>query len=126
MYVLENIILNALTRDAKEIKNEHQCHIIDNKQVAYVMLPSISPELQMKHENTNAHIMIMHIKELIDETSKTERHDIAKDLFRYKITKGFLVNTCFLKIIGYIDKSCQLGFVMDHELGVDLVLQSLS
>ncbi|KAG5243719.1 Retrotransposon protein [Salix suchowensis] len=98
----------------------------DDEHVAYVMLPSISPEFQVKHENIDVHIMIMHIKELFDETSKTERHEITKDLFRYKIAKGFLVNTYFLKIIGYIDKSSQLVFVMDHELGVDLVLQSLS
>jgi len=28
-------------------------------------------------------------------------------------------------MIGYIEKSCQLGFVMDHELSVNLVLQLL-
>jgi hypothetical protein len=36
------------------------------------------------------------------------------------------VNTHVLKMIGYIKKLNQLGFVMDHKLSVDLVLQSLS
>jgi hypothetical protein len=41
------------------------------------------------------------------------------------MTEGSSVNTYILKIIGYIEKLGQLGFVMDHELNVDLVLQSL-
>ena len=35
------------------------------------------------------------------------------------------MNIRVLKIIDYIEKLGQLGFVMDHELSVDLVLQSL-
>jgi hypothetical protein len=38
---------------------------------------------------------------------------------------GSSLNTYVLKIIGYINKLGQLGFIMDHELSVDLVLQSL-
>jgi hypothetical protein len=37
----------------------------------------------------------------------------------------FLVNTHVFKMIGYIEKLDQLGFVIDHKLSVDLVLQSL-
>jgi|UPI0001D44D62 hypothetical protein len=39
--------------------------------------------------------------------------------------EGSSVNIHVLKMIGYIKKLNQLGFVMDHELNVDLVLQSL-
>jgi hypothetical protein len=41
------------------------------------------------------------------------------------MTEGSSVNTHVLKMIGYIKKLDQLGFVMDHELSVDLVLHSL-
>jgi hypothetical protein len=39
--------------------------------------------------------------------------------------EGSSVNTHVLKMIGYIKKLDQLGFVIDHELSVDLVLHSL-
>ena len=42
------------------------------------------------------------------------------------MTEGFSVNTHVLKMIGYIEKLGQLGFVMDYELNVDSVLQLLS
>jgi hypothetical protein len=73
----------------------------------------------------DVHTMIMHLKKLFDEASEIERYETFKELFHYKMTGGFLVNTCVLKIIGYIEKLGQLGFVIDHELSVDLVLQSL-
>ena len=38
---------------------------------------------------------------------------------------GSLVNIHFLRMIGYIEKLSQLGFVTDLVLNVDLVLQSL-
>jgi len=68
----------------------------------------MSPELQGQHENMDAHIII---------------YENSKELFRCKMTKGSLVNTHVLKIIGYIEKLGQLGFVMDHELSVGLVSQ---
>jgi hypothetical protein len=38
--------------------------------------------------------------------------------------KGSLINNHVLRMIGYFRKLDQLGFVMDHELSVDLILQS--
>jgi len=36
------------------------------------------------------------------------------------------MNTFVLKMIAYIEKLGQLGFIIDYELNVDLVLQLLS
>jgi hypothetical protein len=41
------------------------------------------------------------------------------------MTKGSLMNTHVLKMIGYIEKLGELDFVIDRELGVELVLLSL-
>jgi hypothetical protein len=35
------------------------------------------------------------------------------------------MNTHVLKMISYIEKLDQLGFVIDHELSIELILQSL-
>jgi hypothetical protein len=45
-------------------------------------------------------------------------------LFRCKMIKGSLVNTHVLKMTHYFKKLGQLGFVIDHELSIDLILQS--
>jgi len=46
-------------------------------------------------------------------------------LFHCKMRWVFLVNTHVFKMIVYIEKLDQIGFVIDHKLSVDLVLQSL-
>ena len=89
------------------------------------MLANISPKLQGQHEDINAYTMIMHLKYLFDKASRTDKYETSNELFRYKITNSSSVNTHVLKMISYIEKLSQLGFVMDRELSVDLVLYSL-
>ena len=67
----------------------------------------------------------MHLNKLFDEASRTEMYETSKKLFCCMMTEGSSVNTHVLKMIGYIKKLDQLGFVMNHELSVDLVLHSL-
>jgi hypothetical protein len=122
LYVIEKPILNSLSKDAKEIRNEYQCHVDDDEHAAYVMLIIMSFEFKKQHENMDVHTTIMHLKEFFDETSKTERYETSNELFRYKMIKGSSMNTHVLKMIGYIKILGQLDFFMDHELNVDLVL----
>jgi hypothetical protein len=126
LYVIENQIPNAPTEDAKEeIRNEHQCYVNDDDQAICVMLANISTKLQRQHGNMDAHTMIMHLKKLLDEASRIERYETSKELFHYKMIEDSLVNTHVLKMIGYIKRLGQLNVFMDHELSIDLVLQSL-
>src|SRR5262249_2620756 len=46
-------------------------------------------------------------------------------LFRCKMTEGSSAAQHGLKMNGYIKRLGALGFVMDHELSIDLILQSL-
>jgi hypothetical protein len=47
LYVLENPIPNVHVEDAiKEVRNKHQRHIDNGEHAQYVMLVSMSPELQ--------------------------------------------------------------------------------
>jgi len=46
----------------------------------------LSPKLQRQHENMDAHTMIMHVKDLFEQTSRSERHETFKELFHYKMT----------------------------------------
>lgn len=55
----------------------------------------LSPKLQRQHENMDAHTMIMHVKDLFEQTSRSERHETFKKLFHYKMTEGSSVNIIF-------------------------------
>ena len=90
-------------------RTEYQYHINDNEQAKCVMLPCMSLELQ---NNMDAHIIIMHLKELFDTASRTKRYETSNKLFRCKMTYGSSFNTFVLRIIDYFKKFGQLGFVM--------------
>ncbi|KAG8633746.1 hypothetical protein MANES_18G144816v8 [Manihot esculenta] len=89
LYVFDQNIPDVPDENANDnVKDKYDRHIDEDVQATCVMLASMTPELQKKHENMNTRTIIFHLKEL------------------------------FLKG-GY------RGFVMDHELSVNLVLQPL-
>ena len=90
-----------------------------------LMLASMSPDLQKQHEHMNAQEILMHLQELFGAQSRYERFQTSKELFQCKMTEDSSVGAHVLKMINLIEKLARLGFVMDHELSIDLVLQSL-
>jgi len=83
------------------------------------------PELQKQHEGMTAFDMIGHLKTLYEEQARHERFDVSKALFSTKLSEGSPVGRHVLKMIGYSENLAHLGFVLEQELVVDLVLQSL-
>ncbi|KAJ8769201.1 hypothetical protein K2173_000976 [Erythroxylum novogranatense] len=106
LYVLENELPPEPAQDAtNEVWEYYQSHIDDNEQMTCVMLASMSPELQRQHETMNA-------------------REIA--LFQCRMASGTSVEIHVLQMIGYIEKLGQLGYDLNLELSIDLVLQSLT
>ena len=107
---------------------EHEAflkHSEDMDVACCVMLASMSPELQKQHEHMDAPTILLHLKELFEEQSRTERYEISKALFCCRMVEGTSAMQHGLKMNGYIERLVSLGFVMDAELSVDLILQSL-
>ena len=73
------------------------------------MLSSMSLELQTYHENMDAYIIIMHLKELFNVIRYTERYKASKKLFHCKMTEDSSVNTYMLRIIGYFKEIRPIG-----------------
>ena len=73
----------------------------------------------------DAPTILLHLKELFEEQSRTERYEISKALFRCRMVEGSSTMQHGLKMNGYIERLASLGFVMDAELSIDLILQSL-
>lgn len=62
---------------------------------------------------------------MIERIVRQAKCEASRELFCCKLTKGnfFVRAHDGSKMLGYIEKLRQLGFVMDHQLCVDLVLQ---
>ncbi|XP_061341791.1 uncharacterized protein LOC133288111 [Gastrolobium bilobum] len=103
----------------------HRQHLADNEQALYILLASMSAELQRQHEHMDAPSIILHLQELYDKQGRAEPFETSKELFGCKMAESMAVGPHILKMIGLIEKLPSLGFIMDHELSVDLVLQSL-
>ena len=75
----------------------------------------------MKHANE----IYMHLEELYSVQTHYERFNTSKELFRTRMVEGSSVHKHGLKMISLIEKLGNLDVVMDNDLYIDLILQSL-
>ena len=85
----------------------------------------MSPKLQKQHEAMDANTIVYHVRELFDEQARSERFEISKLLFRSKIIEGTSPVQHAFKMNGHIERLGHLGFVIDHELSIDLIMNNL-
>ncbi|CAA0811079.1 Unknown protein, partial [Striga hermonthica] len=105
---------------------EYLCHTDDNLQARCYMLASMSNELQRQNELlNNASEILLHLQELYGDRTRQIRYQISKELFRCRMTEGSSVHDHGLKMIALVERLSSLGVIMDNELYVDLMLQSL-
>ncbi|KAK8680586.1 hypothetical protein V6N13_109528 [Hibiscus sabdariffa] len=93
--------------------------------VGCLMLATMTPELQKQHENMVAYEMIQNLKEIYEGQARQERYETSKALFQCKMSEGSPVGAHVIKMMGYIQTLEKLGFALNDELAVDVVLQSL-
>ena len=98
----------------------------DSVTVKYVMLASMSNELQRHHEGMDVPSILLNLKELYGEQSWTARYEICKQLFHARMSEGMSMQTYVLKMIDLITYLRQLGFAMNGEQSQTLILQSFS
>ena len=84
----------------------------------------MSDELQKPHDDLDAQTIIFHLKELYATSVHTVRFQVSCALFHTRHKEGS-VSGHVLKMIGHIEKLANLGFIVDHEICQDLILQSL-
>ena len=66
------------------------------------MLASMSNELQRQHEDMEPQSILLNLKELYGEHSRTARYEISKQLFRARMSEGSPVQVHVLKMINLI------------------------
>ena len=78
----------------------------------YIILSSMSKELQRQHENLDSSSIMLRLKELYAAPDRRVRYEISKELFGAKMKEGDSVQIHVLKMIDLIKRLGQLGFVM--------------
>ena len=106
-------------------QNAYHKHIADSKIASGIMLASMTTKLQMQHKTMEAYDIVIHLRELFEKYARSERFEISNLLFRTKMQVGTSLMQHALKMNTYIERLDQLGFVMDHELSIDLIMSSL-
>ncbi|CAA0806714.1 Unknown protein, partial [Striga hermonthica] len=125
-YVLDKATPPPPEDQTSDEYREYLRHIGDNLQARCYMLASMSNELQRQNELLdNATNILLHLQELYGERTRQIRYQISKELFRCHMTAGSSVHDHGLKMIALIERLSSLGVIMDNELYVDLLLQSL-
>ena len=126
LFILDEAIPEVPPMDApNEVYMAYNRYKDADEMATCLMLAWMSPELQKQHEHLNAQEILVHLQELFGAQSRYERYQTSHELFQCKMTKGSLVGPHVLNMINLIEKLARLDFIMDHELSIDLVLQSL-
>ncbi|KAK8574686.1 hypothetical protein V6N12_062375 [Hibiscus sabdariffa] len=113
--------VNAPRADKDKFKKQ----IDDMLDVGCLMLATITLELQKQHEDMVAYEMIHNLKEIYEGQACQERYETSKALFQCEMSEGSPVGTHVIKMMGYIQTLEKLGFALNDELAIDVVLQSL-
>ena len=125
-YVLEDQASSKPTLDSpEEDMIAYEKWEEDSTLTQCYMLASLTNELQRQHKNIDAKFILLHLEELFDEQSRTERYEISKSLFRARMAEGSSVQNHVLKMIEWIERLDALGFSLNKELSIDIILQSL-
>ncbi|GJX23833.1 retrotransposon protein, putative, ty1-copia subclass [Tanacetum coccineum] len=96
------------------------------KEVAYLMLLSMSPDLHKTLEKYNAYDMMKELKTMFEEQAKQELFETVKAFHACKQEDGQSVSSYLLKMKSHMDTFERLGYAMPKELGVSLILYYLN
>ncbi|XP_020082355.1 uncharacterized protein LOC109705954 [Ananas comosus] len=89
VYVLDTEAPAVLENPTAEQRAARNKWTDDDVKVKCYMLASMSNELQRQHEHMeSAADILLHLKELYDEQSRTARYEVSKRLFRAKMSDG--------------------------------------
>nr|GEY29600.1 hypothetical protein [Tanacetum cinerariifolium] len=116
---------NPKTADLESIDKYYESVNVE-KEVACVMLSSMSAYLHRTLENLNAYDMLKELKTMFDEQAKQKLFETVKAFHACKYKDDQSVSSYLLKIKSYLDTLECLGFVMPNELVVSIILNSLN
>ncbi|KAK8628574.1 hypothetical protein V6N13_009161 [Hibiscus sabdariffa] len=125
-YVIkEDVPIDPGANASRADKDKYKKHMDDMLDVGCLMLATMTPELQKQHEDIVDYEMIQNLKDIYEGQARQERYETSKALFQCKMSEGAQVGAHVIKMMGYIQTLEKLGFALNNELVIDVILQSL-
>ncbi|GJV19023.1 hypothetical protein Tco_1368043 [Tanacetum coccineum] len=108
------------------VRNAYARRVVEQQEVACLMLGSMTPEIQKNLEDRIAFKILLELKTMFQQQAEQELFKTVKAFHACKQEKGQSVSTYVLKMKVYLDQMDHLGYPMPFVLGVNLILTSLS
>ena len=126
-YVLEKALGDAPAVDAPaDEKAVYQSRKDDYDLIKIAMLYAMESDLQNRFEEFAGPFEILEeLKNMFQTQARSERYEISKKFFNYKMEEGSSVSENAIKVSGYTQRLEQLDCKIPEELKIDRVLQSL-
>ena len=87
-YILDTPDIEPVGEDAtEEEKATYRMWQNDSLTVKCIILASMTNELQRQHDSMDTHSILLNLKELYGEQSRTARYEISKQLFHARMTE---------------------------------------
>ncbi|XP_031266999.1 uncharacterized protein LOC116125402 [Pistacia vera] len=127
LYIIDEPVMEVLEPKATpKARDTYQKYLDDADIMQCLLLSSMMSDLQEQYQHLDASSIITNLNELFQNRARHKRYEASKTLFRFQISDEAQVGPHVIKMIGYIQRLETFGILMDAELSMDLVLQSLS
>nr|GEY79957.1 hypothetical protein [Tanacetum cinerariifolium] len=127
MHVIEQPILPAPAADsAVNMLIEWNAVYDAHNEVACLMLESMTPELHRQFKNYSPYEMLQNLRSMSEKQAGVDRFDLIQTFHDCKQEGEKLVSQYVLKIMGYVEQPERLGYVLQQDLSVGLILNGLT
>ena len=125
-YVIVEPLPQSPAVDAPEsIQRAYQKCLVDNTRARLIIHTSISPEFQKQYKIMDTYSIMRHLREHYNEQVRTEKFKVSELPFGSKMEEGTSPVQHALKMYKHIERLNQLGYWMDFESSVNLILYSI-
>ena len=100
-------------------------HSDDCDQAQSVMLAAMTQHFRRQNRDLDPYNMMARLRDLHRTNKRMERYELVRKLFRSRMTDGASVEVHVTQMIADIDELAKMGIVLEAELTIDMLLQSL-
>lgn len=125
-YVLDKELkeVNINTTTPEEIAS-YEAHKRDETKVHYIMLATMTPELQKSYEDFYPYEMHQHLMERYHQSVRQERYEIIVSMITTTMKDGESITAHLQQMQRYVNRLLKLNVKFDEVTAIDIILQSL-
>ena len=125
MSLLSHSLNPQLLMHMRVFKGHIKKSLANSARAGLIILLSMSPEFQKQYKTVDAYSIVLHLREHYNKQTNSERFKVSKLLFGSKMEEWTSPVQYALKMYDHIERLDQLGYWMDFELRLGLILARL-